>query len=133
MEEQKAEVEELEQEDSGGPQGRERRQYPRHALRTEATFYLLRPLATVEAMILDLSMGGCRLRLGRRIPLDIRIRVEVGFSFEGLPFRVGGVIQAVHNKEEVGIRFVDLSERNQRRIAGLIVAIEEHNERIADL
>lgn len=133
MDEQKAEVEELGQGNMPAPRGRERRKYQRHELQTEATFYLLRPLATVEATILDLSMGGCRLRLGRRIPLDIRLRIEVGFSYEGLPFRVGGVIQAVHSKEEVGIRFVDLSERNQQRIKSLIAEIEESQRRVAAL
>jgi hypothetical protein len=130
-EEQEGRVEELSRTKKATAGGRERRRYPRHGLNTGATLYLLRPLATVETTIVDLSLGGCRLHLQRRIPLDIRIRIEVGFVYGGLPFRVGGVIQAVHTQEEIGVRFIDLSERNQRRLYSLIAEVQRDSQQKA--
>jgi c-di-GMP-binding flagellar brake protein YcgR len=108
---------------------KERRRHPRLKLNSVATLYPINAGAKVNAQILDLSLGGCRLRLERRIPLDIRIRVEVGFYYEGLPFRVGGVIQSVHTQEEIGIRFVDLSPRNLHRLQSLIEEIQTDAQR----
>ena len=35
--------------------------------------------------------------------------VEAEFRLEGLPFRLAGVIQAIHDLHHVGIRFLDMS------------------------
>jgi hypothetical protein len=44
---------------------------------------------------------------------------------EGLPFRLGGVIQAIHDRKTVGIRFLDVSERKQKEVSELIGEIAE--------
>ena len=59
-----------------------------------------------------------------------------------MPFRLGGVIQAIHGRNIVGIRFLDLSDRRRQLVAELIdeiqqmramqmsvdsAAVEEHN------
>jgi hypothetical protein len=53
--------------------------------------------------------------------------VETEFRIEGLPFRLGGVIQAVHDRDRrnVGIRFLDVSARKREQVEQLIEEIEE--------
>jgi hypothetical protein len=42
-----------------------------------------------------------------------------------MPFRLGGVIQAIHNRKMVGIRFLDLSERKRQQVLELIGEMEQ--------
>jgi len=62
-----------------------------------------------------------------RFPVGIFTRVEIEFRLEGLPFRLGGVIQAIHDRHTVGIRFLDLSNRKREQIEDLIAEIVEHD------
>ena len=45
----------------------------------------------------------------------------------GISFRLGGVIQAVHDRDRfnVGIRFLEMSERKREQLAQLIEEIEK--------
>jgi hypothetical protein len=61
--------------------------------------------------------------------VGIYTRVEAEFRLEGLPFRLGGVIQAIHDRNTVGIRFLDVSERKLAQVAQLIDEIEEMSVR----
>ena len=47
------------------------------------------------------------------------------FHLEGLPFLLGGVIQAIHDPHTAGIRFLDMSQRKMEQIQLLIQEIEE--------
>ena len=104
---------------------RERRAQARHQVDTSATILLVRVGSALRGRILDLSPGGCRIRTDERFPVGIYTRVEAEFRFQGLPFRLSGVIQAIHNRNTVGIRFLDLSERKREQILELIGEIEE--------
>ena len=75
--------------------------------------------------ILDLSLSGCRIRTEERFPVGIYTRVEIEFRLQGLPFRLGGVIQAIHDRNMVGMRFLDLSERKRQQVLDLIDEIEQ--------
>ena len=55
-----------------------------------------------KGRILDLSLSGCRIRTDERFPVGIYTRVETEFRLEGLPFRLGGVVQAIHDRQTVG-------------------------------
>jgi hypothetical protein len=57
--------------------------------------------------------------------VGIYTRVETEFRLQGLPFRLGGVTQAIHNRFTVGIRFLDLSERKKQQVLDLIDEIEQ--------
>jgi hypothetical protein len=72
-----------------------------------------------------LSLGGCRIRTDERFPVGIYTRVETDFFLEGLPFRLGGVVQAIQGKDLVGIRFLDMSERKKDQLKQLIAEIDE--------
>jgi c-di-GMP-binding flagellar brake protein YcgR len=92
---------------------------------TLATIFLVKIGSTLRGRIVDLSLSGCRIRTDDRFPVGIYTRVEVEFRLEGLPFRLGGVIQAIHDRNTVGIRFLDLSERKREQVLGLIGEIEQ--------
>jgi hypothetical protein len=63
--------------------------------------------------------------------VGIYTRVEIEFRLEGLPFRLGGVIQAIHDRERrhVGIRFLDMSTRNREHVEQLMEEIREMREK----
>jgi len=103
---------------------RYRRGSSRHEVDTSASILLVNVGSTLRGRILDLSLGGCRIRTDDRFPVGIYTRVETEFRLEGLPFRLGGVIQAIYDRNMVGIRFLDLSERKRQQVLDLIGEIE---------
>ncbi len=107
------------------PVKQERRSQVRRRVDTSATIFLVRSGAKLTGRILDLSLSGCRIRTDERFPLGIYTRVETEFRLEGLPFRLGGVIQAIHGPFAVGVRFLDMSQRKQEQVADLMEEIEE--------
>jgi PilZ domain len=103
---------------------RERRTQARQPVDTAAIIFLIKIGSRLPGRIVDLSLGGCRIHTDERFPLGIYTRVETEFRLEGLPFRLGGVIQAIHDCNTVGIRFLDLSDRKRRQVQELIDEIE---------
>lgn len=101
-----------------------RRFEQRHDVETGAIIRLINLAADVNGHILDLSLGGCHIRTDRRFPVGVFRRVEVEFRIEGLPFRLGGVTQAIYDPFNVGIRFLDLSDRKREQLLQLIEEIE---------
>jgi len=91
--------------------GRERRLTPRHPVDSAASVFLLDVRSRIEGRIVDVSLGGCRIRSKNRFPTGIYRRVEVEFALDGMPFRLAGVVQAVHDRHTIGIRLLNLSER----------------------
>jgi hypothetical protein len=110
---------------------RDRRIQTRHEVDTRATIFLIKIGSKLSGRILDLSMSGCRIRSDERFPLGIYTRVETEFRLAGLPFRLGGVIQAVHDQRDVGIRFLDVSKRTREQVEQLIAEIAEIRSRPA--
>jgi hypothetical protein len=104
---------------------RERRTELRYEVNTSAMILLVKIGARVSGRILDLSRSGCRIQTDEAFPVGIYTRVETEFYAEGLPFRLGGVVQALHGKQDVGIRFLDTSERKMEQVDRLIVEIQE--------
>jgi len=92
----------------------------RHAVDTTAIIRLVNLAADLHGQILDISLGGCRIRTEQRFPLGIFRRVEVEFRLEGMPFRLGGVTQAIYDPYNVGIRFLNLSDRKREQVLQLI-------------
>jgi len=111
------------------PGKRDRRVQSRHEVDTSAMVLLVNVGSWLPGRILDLSLSGCRIRTDERFPVGIYTRVEAEFRLEGLPFRLGGVIQAIHDRNTVGIRCLDVSERKLAQVAQLIDEIEEMSVR----
>ncbi len=106
-----------------------RRAQPRHSVDTSAVIHLIGLAAVARGRILDLSMGGCCIHTDQRFPVGIFRRVETEFRIEGLPFRLGGVTQALYDKQTVGIRFLDMSDRKREQLSQMIGEIEELHAR----
>ncbi len=111
------------------PVRRNRRAQIRHEVDAWASIYLVKAGSRLDGRLLDLSVGGCLIRTVNPFPLGIYTRVETGFYLNGLSFRLGGVIQAVYDRHHVGIRFVDVSDRNRLRVEELIEEIREMERR----
>ena len=107
------------------PRGRDRRAAHRCGVDTSAVIDLVKVGSRLAGQIVDLSAGGCRIRTAEKFPVGIYTRVEAEFQLHGLPFRLGGVIQAIHNRNTVGIRFLDMSQRKNDQVTELIAEIEE--------
>lgn len=97
----------------------------RYAVDTTAIIRLIDLAADLLGHIVDISLGGCRIHTDRRFPLGIFRRVEVEFRIDGLPFRLGGVTQTIHDPFNVGIRFLDLSDRKREQLLQLIDEIRK--------
>jgi c-di-GMP-binding flagellar brake protein YcgR len=111
------------------PVKRERRSQVRHEVDTSATIHLVKGEFHVTGRILDLSLSGCRIGTEKRFQHDIYTRVETEFRMEGLPFLLGGVVQTIHNRFAIGIRFLDVSARKREQLLELIEEIAEMRAR----
>ena len=69
-------------------------------------------------------MAGCRIVTEEPFNVGIYVRVEAEFFLHGLPFRLGGVSQAIINKKTIGVRFLDMSDRKREQLAELIEEIQ---------
>ncbi len=102
----------------------DRRGHPRYDVDGNATIYLLKMAAMLRGRILDISLGGCRIQTLQRFPVGIYCRVETEFSLDGIPFRLVGVTQSIHNRNTIGIRFLDMSERKREQLVQFVREIE---------
>jgi c-di-GMP-binding flagellar brake protein YcgR len=103
----------------------ERRASTRHEVDTSAAIYLVNVGSRLRGRIVDLSQGGCRICTNENFPVGIYTRVEIEFQLHGLPFRIGGVVQAIHDQRQVGMRFLDVSPRKRAQMEQLIEEINE--------
>ena len=101
------------------------RAFNRHNIDTSAKLLLVNTGISMASRILDLSLGGCKLRTNDRFSVGIYVRVEAEFYLHGLPFRLGGVSQVILDRHTIGIRFLDMSERKREQLKELIVEIGE--------
>lgn len=113
----------------GSVQRQMQRKEARQTIDSSAVIHLIDLAAVVRGRIVDVSLGGCCIRTDQRFPLGIFRRVEAEFRVEGLPFRLGGVTQALYDRCTVGIRFLDVSPRKQAQLVQLIDEIKELQER----
>jgi hypothetical protein len=115
---------------AGKPAGRDRRAQSRLPIDTSADILLINIGSRIAGRIQDLSAGGCRIHTDERFPVGIYTRVETEFRLQGLPFRLSGVIQALHDQKRqvVGIRFLDMSSRKKEQVEQLIKEMEEERE-----
>ena len=106
----------------------DRRVQLQQSVDTSAAICLIPGGTKLKGMILELSQTGCRIRTDARCTVAAYTRVEVEFHAEGLPFRLGGVIQSVEDRRHVGGKFLNLSERKTTQLSQLIADMEEDRE-----
>jgi c-di-GMP-binding flagellar brake protein YcgR len=112
-------------EDAQAADRRERRVEARCGVDTSAAIHLVKIKSKLAGQVCDLSLSGCRIRTTERFPVGIYTRIEIEFRLEGMPLLLGGVVQAIHGRSEVGIRFLDVSARKQEQLAELIAEVRE--------
>ncbi|MGB6742825.1 MAG: PilZ domain-containing protein [Terracidiphilus sp.] len=98
----------------------ERRRFPRYKVEQSSCIYLVKIGSKLPGQVVNLSLGGCRIRTEERFPVGIYTRVEIEFQLRGQLVRLGGVIQAIYGRHEVGVRFLDVSPRKLEQLADLI-------------
>jgi len=108
---------------------RDRRAQARREVDTAAAIHLININSKQTGRIVDLSLGGCRIKTDARFPVGIYRRIETEFFLEGLPFRLGGVVQAIHDGNMVGIRFLDMSARKKEQLEQLIREMDAADRR----
>jgi hypothetical protein len=88
----------------------------------------------LQGRILDLNPSGCRIYTGELLPVNVYTRVETEFRLDGLPFRLDGVIQGSRDGDlrNVGIRFLEMSNRKREQVEQLIEEIQELREHEAE-
>lgn len=72
------------------------------------------------ATVVDLSVGGCRLRGRPLAPLDSRLRLEFEVSDNEAPIAVEVAVVRSHLARGMGLAFVSLRPAEQRRIARIV-------------
>ena len=103
----------------------ERRASRRHGVDTSVVIRLVKMGTRLRGQILDLSLGGCRIRTEQRFLVGIYTRVETEFRVQGLPVLLAGVIQAIYDRNQMGIRFLDVSPRKHEQLVELIEELGE--------
>ncbi|HEU5352095.1 MAG TPA: PilZ domain-containing protein [Terracidiphilus sp.] len=105
------------QTDAAPPKARNRRSTPRKPVDEPAELRLLHPSCVLACRILDLGLGGCRVRTEDRFLAGIMTRLEVVFTVKGVNFRLTGVTQWTDRRNLVGIRFLEMTERRKDALA----------------
>jgi hypothetical protein len=90
-----------------------------------AILRVLKDGSELHGTIVYLSMVGCSVRMEHSYAGGLHLRVEVDFQMRGLPFRLGGVTQAIHDHRTVSVLFNPLSQRKQDELAQLIQELDE--------
>lgn len=90
-----------------------------------ATLRFLKDSSFHMGTIVALSAEGCCLRTSRPYIGGVYLRVEVDFQMRGLPFRLGGVVEDVHDKSTIDIRFLEMSPRKREELAEVIEELQK--------
>jgi hypothetical protein len=108
------------------------RAFDRYPVRDDALLSLVGQDLSVQCSVLDLSLGGCRLRAKERFRAESQVPVEVTFTLRGLPLLLPGVIQWTDFAENFGIRFLDMRSRRKEALEEVLAEIAAlHARRLA--
>lgn len=104
---------------------REQRQHQRYKVDGKARIRFLSMHTLYRGKVVDLSMSGCRVRFEEIVPLGVfRRRVEVDLVVNGMAMLMSGVTQVIHDRYEVGIRFVEVTEHKMEHLRIVITEVE---------
>lgn len=116
-------------------QGRDRRAHPRFAVDEEARMLVVGSGHAADCRVLDLSLEGCRLHCGGRLSPPLQTRVEITFTINGIPFRLGGTVQRNNGSGELGVKFPEMTEHRKAEWAEIVTEVQEraaaHADRLA--
>lgn len=109
------------------PEGVERRQSRRYKTSTPTRITLVGLGEVRDCLMLDLSLGGCKLSFDLACGIMAGSRVEVQFLEQGLPLRLAATVQVCADDDVLGLQFMNVSARMQERLQGLIKEISERH------
>jgi len=115
------------------PGGRERRARVRHPVDSTAAIILVNGGARFSGRIQDVSLDGCRICSDLPFLAGVYLKVQTEFRLVGATFQLGGVVQMICDRRLVGIKFLDLNERERRQVVELIAEIERLQAEAATL
>lgn len=72
------------------------------------------------ATVVDLSVGGCRVKGHPVVPLDSRLRLEFEVSDNEAPVAVDEAVVRSHPSRGMGLAFVKIRQAEKRRIGRII-------------
>jgi len=102
------------------PDGVERRLEPRFDLDSDASLHILNTGHVMPCALLEISRSGCRLFSETPFELESETRVEVEFTGNGYPFRIGAMIRPKSDEHITGLQFVELSPRRRAQLDDLV-------------
>ncbi len=79
--------------------------------------------------VVDLSLTGCLIRLLRPCTVRLKAQAEVSFHMQGLPFRLAGVTQEMHDERTLEVRFAQMSRRHRDDLNQVITELIELGNR----
>jgi hypothetical protein len=103
---------------------RNRRRDPRYTVDGAGSLQLVHQGSAIACRIIDLSLGGCQVRAEGQFLAGPMVRVEVLFQVLGETLRIAGVTQWTRQKQWIGIRFLNVTERKRAALTQLIREIE---------
>lgn len=98
----------------------DRRAHPRFAVEEHARLSIVEHGLTIPCRILDLSLEGCRVRAGSPLPPGLKARVEITFTINEIPFRMGGRVMRSSGAGELGIAFEGIGTHRQTEWAEVV-------------
>ena len=114
------------QNDSQG--SHDQRAHARLPVHEKASICVLGRERRVRCDVLDLSLGGCRLRLLESLSLAQGDEVEGTFRIRGAPLRLVGTVCWTNEKDTVGIRFRTMSARCKQILQEAVDEIASHKK-----
>lgn len=104
------------------PSGRERRVWERYTLSDTAGTVFYRSLS-LPCQLLDISLGGCRVRMEQRFAAGALARVDVALELHGIRQRMAGMTQWTAKNNELGIQFLHSSAQSKNQLAALLTGL----------
>jgi hypothetical protein len=103
----------------------ERRAHPRHQIDASVVVFLVNAGRRFIGQLLDVNQDGCRIRTVESCRADVLALVVAQFVHDGQPFQLSGVISEISNELDLGIRFLEMGDREKEHLAQLIEAMRE--------
>jgi len=107
---------------AGGSSGRERRVWERYTLTDSAGTVFYRNLS-LPCQLLDISLGGCRVRMEQRFAAGALARVDLALELHGVTQRIAGMTQWTAKNNQLGIRFLHASPQAKNQLAALLTGL----------
>ena len=102
--------------------GRERRAWERYLL-AETEGKIIYRHETLPCRLIDISLGGCRVRTERRFAAGALARVDVVLELHGITQRIAGMTQWTGKENQVGIQFLHASALAKNQFAALLTGL----------